>query len=167
MSISVAATKWEQTLAEIVATPTEDTVRLGVLAELIGYHMRRASAVMAGDFARALEGTGIRQVLFGILSIVDANPGINQGTVGRMLGIQRANMVAPVNEMAERGWIDRQVDSSDRRAFILSLTEAGHAMFLRALARIRAHEANVLSDLNVADRQQLMDLLARIEAREG
>jgi DNA-binding MarR family transcriptional regulator len=165
MSVSVDVTEREQALAEFAPTLTEDTVNLGVLDELIGYHMRRASAVMAGDFSRALEGTGIRQVLFGILSIVDANPGVNQGTVGRMLGIQRANMVAPVNEMAERGWIDRQVDPSDRRAFILSLTGAGHEMFLRALARIRAHEANVLRDLSVADRQQLIDLLARIESR--
>lgn len=153
-------------MAETAPSPTEDTTSLGVLADLIGYHMRRASAVMASDFARALDGTGIRQVLFGILSIVDANPGINQGTVGRLLGIQRANMVAPVNEMAERGWIDRQVDPNDRRAFILSLTEAGHAMFLRAHAQIRAHEDSVLTDLDAGDRQRLMDLLARIEARE-
>lgn len=167
MSISVAASEWEQALAEIAPTPTEDAVSVGVLADLIGYHMRRASAVMASDFSRALESTGIRQVLFGILSIVDANPGINQGTVGRMLGIQRANMVAPVNEMAERGWIDRQVDPSDRRACILSLTDAGQTMFRRALERIRAHEAHVLSDLDNADRRQLIDLLARIEAREN
>lgn len=154
-------------MAESAPSMTDDTNSLGVLAGLIGYHMRRASAVMAADFARALEGTGIRQVLFGILSIVDANPGINQGTVGRMLGIQRANMVAPVNELAERGWIDRQVDPADRRAFILALTEAGQAMFRQALARIHAHEAKVLSDLDAADRQRLMDLLARIEAREA
>ncbi|WP_457354407.1 MarR family winged helix-turn-helix transcriptional regulator [Sphingomonas sp. UYP23] len=154
-------------MAEIAPEPTEDSVSLGVLSDLIGYRLRRASAVMASDFARALEGTGIRQVLFGILSIVDANPGINQGTVGRMLGIQRANMVAPVNEMAERGWIDRQTDPSDRRAFILSLTAAGKTMFAGALAQIRAHEAAVLSDFDLGDRQHLVALLARIEAREG
>lgn len=154
-------------MAETALAPTEETVSLGVLSDLIGYHLRRASAVMAGDFARALEGTGVRQVLFGILSIVDANPGINQGTVGRMLGIQRANMVAPVNEMAERGWIDRQVDPGDRRAFILSLTEAGDAMFHHALAQIREHEANMLSDLEPDDLRHLMDLLVRIEARES
>lgn len=152
-------------MAEVAPSSTENINSLGVLADLIGYHLRRASAVIAGDFARALEGTGVRQVLFGILSIVDANPGINQGTVGRMLGIQRANMVAPVNEMAERGWIDRQVDPSDRRAFILSLTAEGHAMFQHALSQIRAHEATVLRDLDVNDLQRLMDLLARIEAR--
>jgi hypothetical protein len=42
-------------LAEFAPTLTEDTVNLGVLDELIGYHMRRASAVMAGDFSRALD----------------------------------------------------------------------------------------------------------------
>lgn len=152
-------------MAETALIPTDDTVSLGVLSDLIGYHLRRASAVVASDFARALEGTGVRQVLFGILSIVDANPGINQGTVGRMLGIQRANMVAPVNELAERGWIDRQTDPSDRRAFILSLTAAGDTMFQRALAQIRTHEATVLSDIDARDRRQLIDLLTRIEAR--
>ena len=64
----------ESSLADI-APVRDEAASLGVLAELIGYRMRRASGVIGTDFARALEGTGIRQVLFGILSIVAANPG--------------------------------------------------------------------------------------------
>lgn len=40
-------------------------------------------------------------------------------------------------------------------------------MFAPVLAQIRAHEAAVLTDLDAADRQQRIDLLARIEAREA
>lgn len=149
------------------ASEQEDGVSLGVLRRLVGYHMRRASGVIGEDFARALQGTGMRQVLFGMLSIVQANPGINQGMVGRMLGIQRANMVGPVNELVERGWLDRQVDANDRRAFSLSLTKAGEKMFAQALDRIRAHEDRLLSDFSVAERAQLIDLLSRLEARES
>jgi DNA-binding MarR family transcriptional regulator len=138
---------------------------LGVLEGLVGYHLRRASGAMAADFARILEGTGIRQVLFGILSVVRENPGINQGTVGRLLGIQRANMVAPVNELAERGLIERQADKEDRRAFSLALTPAGEALFLDLLVSIRAHEEAMLSDLGANERETLIALLARIEAR--
>lgn len=143
----------------------EIATSVGVLDELIGYHLRRASAVFATDFARMIEGTDMRQVLFGILSVVRENPGINQGTVGRTLGIQRANMVAPVNDLAERGLIERKADKEDRRAFSLALTPKGAALFDDVLARIRAHEEAMLSDLSIGERATLIDLLGRIEAR--
>jgi DNA-binding MarR family transcriptional regulator len=141
-------------------------VELGVLTELVGYHLRRASSTFAGDFARALEGTGMRQVPFGILSVVDANPGINQGAAGRVLGIQRANMVAIINELVDRGWIERKVPAGDRRAFALAMTPAGKAQLAQSLARIREHEEQMLSGFDADDRAQLLSLLARIEAKE-
>lgn len=143
-----------------------DTASLGALDQLLGYHLRRASAVFAADFARALEGTGMRQVLFGVLSLVQANPGINQGTVGRILGIQRANMVAPINTLVEMGLIDRRTDPRDRRAFLLELTEKGVATFDDSLRRIREHEKGLVGDLTSDEREMMIDLLGRIERRE-
>lgn len=146
-------------------TDTE-TLELGVLAELAGYHLRRASGAFAADFARVLSGTGMRQVLFGILSVVDANPGINQGAAGRMLGIQRANMVALINELVDKDWIERKVAAEDRRAFALTMTDTGSKELAACLARIRAHEEEMLSDLSAADRARLIALLGKIEAKE-
>ena len=143
-----------------------DATDIGCLDGLVGYHLRRAFAVVGNDFARALAETGIRQVLFGILSIVGANPGINQGAVGRALGIQRANMVSLINELVDRGLIDRVTAEDDRRAFALTLTPAGETMTAGCLARIRAHEDAMLSDLSVAERATLIDLLGRIEAKD-
>jgi len=157
----------DETIPRADRTDQEEHVSLGVLPGLAGYHMRRAFGAIGEDFARALEGTGIRQVLFGILSIVEANPGINQGTVGRMLGIKRANMVGPVNELVERGWLDRPVDANDRRAFSLALTQAGEAIFDEALARIRAHEDRLLGGFSASERRQLIELLSRLGSREA
>ena len=140
---------------------------LGVLDELVGYHMRRASAIIGNDFARAIAGTGMRQVLFGILSIIAANPGINQGNVGRALGIQRANMVSLVNELVDAGLVLRVTAPEDRRALALTLTPAGEDKVRTSLDRIRAHEDRLLSDLTPAERTQLIELLARIEAVEA
>ena len=152
-----------------MATAASDdlTIGLGVLDELVGYHMRRASSVVANDFSRATAGTGMRQVLFGILSIIAANPGINQGNVGRALGIQRANMVSLVNELVDSGLVLRAVATDDRRAFALSLTTAGAAMVETCLERIRAHEDRVLAGLSADERATLVTLLGRIEAKEA
>jgi DNA-binding MarR family transcriptional regulator len=106
----------------------------------------------------------MRQVLFGILSTLRDNPGINQGAAGRVLGIQRPNMVSLVNELAERGLVERRVAPGNRRAFELLLTPAGEQKIVTALARIRKHEEALLSGLSDAERQTLIDLLSRIEA---
>ena len=143
-----------------------DEVGIGILEDLVGYHLRRASTVVGNDFALALDGTRIRQVLFAILSIVKHNPGINQGAVGRALGIQRANMVSLINELVDRALVDRKTSSEDRRAFSLTLTGEDEAMFDDCVKRINAHEDSLLSDLSTDERALLIDLLSRIEAKE-
>ena len=155
-----------KTLNIAVPTPDEEEAPLGALDHLVGYHLRRASSAFGADFARALEGTGMRQVLFGILSVVGANKDINQGEVGRLLGIQRANMVALINQLVDAGLVDRQTASDDRRAFALNLTPAGGAMLETCLARIKHHEQRMLAGFTAAERRTLIALLTRIEAQE-
>ncbi|WP_052134233.1 MarR family winged helix-turn-helix transcriptional regulator [Sphingomonas sp. 37zxx] len=149
---------------DVQAELDTDIIALGALDGLVGYHMRRASAAIGNDFARAIAGTGMRQVLFGILSVIAANPGINQGTVGRALGIQRANMVSLVNELVDAGLVQRQTAVDDRRALALTLTPEGEEKTRTSLELIRAHEDRLLSGLSAGEREQLIDLLARIEA---
>ncbi len=143
-----------------------DAVDLGILGSMIGYHLRRALGAFNIDYARAVAGTGIRQGLFGILSVIAANPGISQGMVGRALGIQRANMVALINELVGMGYVDREASADDRRAFSLTLTAAGHAMLQESAVRIREHEELMLAGLTAAQRRSLAAMLAEIAAVE-
>lgn len=138
-------------------------LRIGALAPLVGYHLRRASGAFALDFGTAMEGTGMRQVLFAILAVVRENPGINQGAVGTMLGIKRANMVSLINELVDKALVGREVDPADRRAFALTLTEGGEAMLTDCLDRIDRHEARMLSTFSNGEKAMLLELLARIE----
>ena len=139
---------------------------LGPLEGFVGYHLRRASHLFGSDFARAMDGTGMRQVLFGILSVVSANPGINQGEVGRALGIKRANMVSLITELVDLGLLDRQADAEDRRAFALSLTGKGADVIADCLERLTAHEMRLMTGFAPGDRTALIDLLRRLEALE-
>ena len=144
----------------------DDAHALEQLDGLVGYHLRRAMAIVATDFTRAMAGTGMRQVLFGILSTIARRPGINQGNVGRLLGIQRANMVNLVSELVDRGLVLRETSPDDRRAFALSLTVEGEDAVERCRVLIAAHEAELLAEMSAAERATLIGLLRRIEARE-
>lgn len=139
---------------------------LGPLDSLLGYHLRRAGSVFGGAFSRAVAGTSLRQVPFAILSVVSANPGIKQGAAGRTLGIQRANMVALINELVDAGYIDRRAAEDDRRAFSLTVAAKGQETLDRFTREILEHEAELLADFSLPERKTLMKLLRRIEARE-
>lgn len=138
---------------------------LGRLSSLLGYHLRRASGAFTFDFNDAMAGTGIRQVLLGILAVVEATPGINQGAVGAALDIKRANMVSLINELVEAGLLSREVAQEDRRAFSLRLTAAGEAMLADCVKRIEQHEAKMLSQFSADERKTLQRLLSRIAGR--
>lgn len=140
----------------------ESALAPGVLDDLIGYHLRRASGVVAADFGRALAGTGVRQVPFAVAAMVAANPGTNQGAVGRALGIKRANMVALVNELTDAGVVERRPAMGNRRAFALSLSAAGRVMFEEWMSRILAHEDGLFSTFTPDERATLTALLRRL-----
>jgi DNA-binding MarR family transcriptional regulator len=137
--------------------------RLTMLDSFVGYHLRRASSRFAGGFSDSVGPLGMRQVLFGILTVVHDNPGIRQGAAGEALSIQRANMVSLVNELVDRGLIERRVSEVDRRAFALALTPAGEVLVEQGLERIRANEGDLLRALSPAEREHLISLLSRIE----
>lgn len=140
-----------------------DALPLGVVDGMTGYHLRRASAVFAADFARTMDGLGMRQALFAILSIVMETPGVNQGAVGRALGIQRANMVALINDLVDRGLVDRTVAPADRRAFALRITDKGRDLVARCMILLDAHEDAMLAHLDTDERTMLVSLLRKIE----
>ena len=138
--------------------------RIGRLSSLVGYHLRRASGAFAIDFREAVGETGMRQVLVGVLAVIEANPGVKQGAVGALLGIKPANMVSLTNELVDQGLIERIVTPDDRRAFALSIAPAGVALLTECLDRISAHEARMLDSLTADERATLLALLARIQA---
>jgi DNA-binding MarR family transcriptional regulator len=144
-------------------TGPADEVTLGVVSELVGYRLRRAFGAFVADFNETVADTGLRQTLIGILSIIQANPGISQGKVGQALAIKRANMVALTGELADMDLVQRQPVEGDRRTLALTLTEKGEDLLERSLVRIHAHEDRLLTGLSPEERVLLLELLAKIE----
>jgi DNA-binding MarR family transcriptional regulator len=138
-------------------------VPLGAVSELAGYRLRRAFGAFVADFNETVADTGLRQTLIGILSVIQANPGISQGKVGRALAIKGANMVALTGELADMDLVRRQPVEGNRRALALTLTDKGADLLERSLVRIRAHEDRLLSRLAPEERALLLELLAKIE----
>lgn len=142
-------------------------IDLGPLADSAGYLLRRAQLAVFADLIASLEDVDVRPGLFGVLVVIGRNPGLTQSEVSEVLGIKRANFVAVVNDLEQRGWVVRGASPTDRRANTLELSVPGQAVLARVLELHAAHERRLARKLGVAQRDTLVRLLRQIAATEA
>ena len=112
------------------------------LAKLCGYLLQRASAAALADLNRRLAPLGLRHAGVAMLMLIEARPGITQSQAGRILDIQRANMVPFVVRLETLGVIRRK--RVDGRSQALGLTSRGRVLLERARRVVQAHEGVLL-----------------------
>jgi DNA-binding MarR family transcriptional regulator len=135
-------------------------VLVNPLDHQLGYQLRRASVTMLADLGAVLGDLDLRVTEASILLVIGANPDVTQSDIGRVLAIQRANMV-PLTALLTRRKLIRRV-STKGRAQALRLTPSGRAAADECLRRIAAHEAKFLPALPKTERAALVALLRAI-----
>ena len=101
----------------------------------------------------------------GLTYLNDSEVGAPQRTLGKALHMEPNNLVLLLNDLEERGWVERKRDACDRRRHIVEITPKGRKARDKAEMKLEAVEADVLQALTVEEREQLRDLLGR--ALEG
>ncbi len=112
------------------------------LQDLPGYSLRRAAAAMMAELSARLEPLGLRFADVSALLLVEANPAITASQLGRMLDIQRANMVPLVARLEAADLLLRQ--PIDGKSHGLRLTEVGRAKLNEAQTLIDTFETELL-----------------------
>lgn len=144
------------------ARSTDTALSYGLLSELIGYHLRRAQAIVFDDFMRSMADSRITPGQFGVLTMIQANPGISQSALARALGIERSTMVAVIDELEARGLAERGTARHDRRTHALALTAKGNTLLDALEPKVRRHEQRIASDLSKTEIRRLIALLRRL-----
>jgi DNA-binding MarR family transcriptional regulator len=104
---------------------------------------------------------------FAVLRAVGVQEGQSQQALGDRLQIPRSRMVSIVDELEERGFLERHANPTDRRVREIHLTASGRKALEQALERAIAFEQQVAEPLDAADRERLLDLLDRVAANLG
>ena len=136
---------------------------LGHLSDLVGYALRQAQLAVFRDFLRAFSRFNIRPVQYGILTVIERNPGLKQQDVCLAIGIRRANFVTLLDDLEHRGLARRGPSAHDQRARALYLTETGKAL-MRELWKVnKAHEKRIAAGLSQEKRRLLIQTLNQIK----
>jgi DNA-binding MarR family transcriptional regulator len=110
----------------------------------------------------ALGAADARPYHFRLLAALQEFGSASQVEVGRHAGLDRSDVVATVDELVERGLVERSADPIDRRRNIISITRAGRAQFRRLDKVLAGVQDELLSPLSSKQREQLVSLLRRV-----
>lgn len=135
-----------------------------ILSEAVVYRLRRAQLSVVTEFNDSLLAFGLRPADFSVLILVANNTGLKQSDVAEALGIQRANFVAIIDGLEDKGLLQRRRSESDRRVHFMEMTEEGRSL-LDDISQIwREHEEKLIDRLGGEKaRDQLIGLLRRIQ----
>ena len=136
--------------------------RLGLLPGLLGYQLRLAQRAIFDDFAAAIGELDMSPGLFGMLVIIEANPGLKQTELANAARLDRSSLVPALDKLEARGLVARRASVEDRRVNGISLTAAGAALLKKLKQRVARHEQRLVSNLNARERKALVALLQRI-----
>ena len=98
--------------------PSDPTVGLAFLLSQVGAH---AAAV----FADRLAPLNLTPPHAGILRVIRQANGLSQQALGEKLGMFPSRLVALLDELEQRGLVERRDNPADRRSYALHLTRAG------------------------------------------
>ena len=138
-----------------------DEIRLGVLDDLIGFHLRQAQDASFRAFAKLAGQHGLKPGHFSAIMIIRLNPGISQVALARAIARDKSTVTPLIREFIERGLVTRHQSKVDRRSFTLTLTAAGEAV-LRDLERHAGNHDRAIDTLIGKQKAELIRLLKKI-----
>jgi DNA-binding MarR family transcriptional regulator len=120
---------------------------------------------IAYRYARKLRELDLLPSHVGILKLIGTNTRLSQRALGRRLCILPNRVLVLINELAEKGLVERRGKPLDRRAYALRLTASGHQMLavIRELAPVQ--DEQICGGLSRRERNRLAALLCRVAVR--
>jgi DNA-binding MarR family transcriptional regulator len=117
-------------------------------------------------FAERLAPLGLAPPHAGILVNIARADGLSQQALSERLGMFPSRLVGVLDELEQRGLVERRDSPTDRRTYALYLTAAGRAS-LEQIGRIgREHQDALCAALDPSERARLTELLRRIAAQQ-
>ena len=124
--------------------------------------LKRLGFVAKERALAAYDEAGLHPYHHAVLALLDEGSRETQGSIADALGYDRGQLVGLLDDLEQRGLVERRRDPKDRRRHLVRVTAAGR----EALAKLRTlatqTEDGFLTGLDEEERAQLHALLLRL-----
>jgi DNA-binding MarR family transcriptional regulator len=148
-----------------VTTETSRSTGPRLPAELVSsttFLLKRLGYAAKEQAMDAYEQTGLHPYHHAVLAVLDEGSRETQGEIADALGYDRGQLVGLLDELEERGLVERRRDPADRRRQAVRMTAEGKQTLERLRALAGGLEDDFLAGLDDAERRQLHALLRRL-----
>ncbi|MGN9837083.1 MarR family winged helix-turn-helix transcriptional regulator [Nonomuraea sp. H19] len=108
-----------------------------------------------------LKPAGITALQYTALTVLRRRDGLSSAQLARNSFVTAQSMADMITSLERRGLISRRRDPANRRALLISLTDAGHELLTAYDEEMDALEARMLSGLTQPQRRDLETYLNR------
>jgi DNA-binding MarR family transcriptional regulator len=129
--------------------------------------LSQVGAHAAEVFARLLIPVKLTPAHSGILWMLGRSGGLSQRQLAAAIRIHPSRLVAILDELEDRGLVERQAHANDRRLYALHLTKKGEETFEQLRKIAKHHRTLICAGLSERECEQLTALLQRIAEHQG
>jgi DNA-binding MarR family transcriptional regulator len=114
------------------------------------------------QFTQVLSAWELQPSHYGILQLLEAIGQASQQHLAQTLTIDRANMVALLDVLEQRGFIERQADPLDRRRHVVKLTTVGQGILQQIRQAREKVDGAFFAGLDNEEQETLHQLLVKL-----
>lgn len=134
------------------------------LASSFGFLMSDTARLLRKHFDQHVRPTGLTRAQWRVLVNLARTPGINQTTLADLLEIEPITLCRQIDRMEDAGWVRREVDPNDRRAWLIYMTEQAAPMLHRIYAVALDVNAEAFAAVSAVELEAVVGTLMKIRA---
>lgn len=132
----------------------------GMPGHLIRRLHQASQAIFDGEVAAV--SINLTSVQFAALTMIAANPGIDQARLATAIAFDRATTGGVIDRLEAKGFVRREIVKTDRRARQLHLEAAGETTLQAATPIVRHAQTLMLKNLSGKEQTTLLKLLSKV-----
>jgi MarR family transcriptional regulator for hemolysin len=127
----------------------------------LGWLLSTVSHSLTTELTAALEDLSVTPRAHCVLAAAMQGE-YTQIALAQAIGLDKTTMVVTIDALERAGLVERRISSTDRRARVIAVTEAGEAKVAEGERIVEQIQADVLSALSPDSRAAFMDALRQL-----
>lgn len=135
-------------------------------ADSVAFLVAKVGFHAAARYGQRLGALDLQPPHVGVLRAVAADKGQSQREIARRMHVPPSRMVSYIDDLEQRGLVERRPSPTDRRANALYLTTAGRRLLRQVVDLSIQHEHETCAGIDADQREQLIQLLRQLAANQ-
>jgi len=127
-----------------------------------GFLLRRAHQISAAIFERACADLALTPAQYGVLCVLNQQPGIDQSSLARALAFDKVTVLRVLKGLEDRGLCERLPAQDNRRQRSVRLSAKGKRVLAQADRPVQQAYEMLMSPFTEQEQGQLMALLQKL-----